>query len=253
MFIEKTPKSFIIYLPKLITKTLEEATRLKNQLAFEILDYLRDEFKGIKLGVLDKSNKIQELSHSISTHYGLPNDPLAQLCYNRKMTLRSERILIDNSPKNIELLKQIDPTVKGELETHDKTFGKEDIMTIWDEYHNIVNGGLSESRINSLQSQIVSERKDIEDINKEINDSTENLTVLSTNLKRITELSNNFSENVNQQMTDVGHLITGSVTMQQNLNNILSIMQQQLSEMQNQLIKLNERRSFKNKLLDLFR
>ncbi len=222
-------------------------------MAFEILDFIREEFKGIKLGVLDDDNKIQELSHTISTHHGLPNDPLAQLCYKRKLTLKSDRIMIDNSPKNIELLKKLDKSMQGEIETHHRTFGKEDILTIFEEYHNIIDGGLTANRINGLENRVISARKDTEHLNKEIQTSEQVSVALSTNLNELSKNNVVFAKTVTEQMTHVGHLITGNVTMQQNINNLMSTMQTQLSQMQVQLNSLSQKENIFIRIIKLIK
>lgn len=152
--IEKTTKSFIITLPRIFVKDDDIATRIKNNIMLQVIGFLKESFKGIKLEVYDKSTKdFFIINHRINRQVGLPNDPLAQLCLNLGIKeLRSKRLVMDNSPKNLKRLRHVyDADINGEIEGVDKNLSVEDIGKVWDHYHDIINDEAGKIRINQLE------------------------------------------------------------------------------------------------------
>ncbi|MBD3183360.1 winged helix-turn-helix transcriptional regulator [Candidatus Poribacteria bacterium] len=184
IFIEKTPRSFLVTLPKIITSHPAEADRIKNRLAFAVSDYLKKELPGLKIGIFDKDKKIQTSFSRTHSHYGIPGDPLASACTRLGMTLRSDRLLIDNSPGK-ENLKDINGNIYvGETEAIDRKWSQQDCYSLFDRYHEMIDGNLSAGRIDTVEDVAVSTRQMAESFEKEQESQNEELESLKETQKQ---------------------------------------------------------------------
>ena len=155
--IEKTTKQFVVTLPRLFTETDDKAVRIKNSFMLQVIGLVKEWFPRIKIEAYDKNTKdFFILSHTIGRHVGLPNDPLAQLCINLGIKeLKSKRLVIDNSPKNLKRLKYVyDHKINGELEGILPTLSAQDVNLIWQQYHHMVQGDFTKERIDRFEDLV---------------------------------------------------------------------------------------------------
>ena len=194
VFVEKTPRNFMVTLPRIITADPGQAERAKDQLAFAIHDWLIDQLPGLKLGVVNKEGEIETAFHKTKAHYGLPGDPLAKAAARLNLTMESDRIIVDNSPKKDKLMKHLGQSYMGEVEFPDRQWGKEDCYTLFNSYHDMIDGKLSASRIDQAQSVATGARQMAETVYLEIEEGKSAVQDIEQGVAEVRSIQNEYQK-----------------------------------------------------------
>lgn len=92
----RTTSNILFQLPEIYYKTSDDALLETGRLVNRIIGDLEIEYEGLKIGTPKK------ISHIITQHHAIPDDPFARILADKKVTYKDDRLMIDHSKGKIE-------------------------------------------------------------------------------------------------------------------------------------------------------